>query len=657
MPMVSVVVVVHNIPREAPRTLFSLSAEYQRHIRADEYEVIVVDNGSDPPFDPRLFDQLRGNFRLIRMDPAPPSPAAAINRGLREAKGELIGIMVDGARLVTPGLLHFARVGASLYPRAIVASLGWYLGYDLQRASIEAGYDQAQEDELLRSIDWPQDGYRLFDISTLDESSVDGWLSLINESNALFLSRDFWNSMKGVDEAFDAPGGGLLNLDTLRRAMDVPDSELVLLLGEATFHQLHGGIATNASPEKLIERLGVWLRQYAELRGQEFSIPPKQPTYLGTLPRPALLRFIGAIVHPLKQGFSLGHDFDRRFWSLEPPKLPSDPTALSLVTIAHEEFEAGNYAATAGVARLARRHFPDEPEPQRLVALIGPALTERVPQTGRPAFHAAVGRAYMALGDPERARAEFEAALALQPDMPVAHIGLSTLNLPGPRHFDWISVFHDLLTPKFYVEIGVNTGLSICRAMPPTCAIGVDPLPQIQVPFRTETHIFAETSDEFFARQRLPGLLGGQKVGFGFIDGLHLFEQSLLDFINLEAFCGPDSVILFHDTCPLDEATQAREQRTSFHSGDIWKTVLCLKDFRPDLDIFTIAAPWTGLTVVTGLDPHSTILREHYQGIVEEYRDTPYSTIKDNKQRALNMVENSFPLVKERVRSRLNLKI
>jgi len=35
----SVVVVVYNIPREAPRTLFSLSADYQRHIAPEDYEV------------------------------------------------------------------------------------------------------------------------------------------------------------------------------------------------------------------------------------------------------------------------------------------------------------------------------------------------------------------------------------------------------------------------------------------------------------------------------------------------------------------------------------------------------------------------------------------------------------------------------------------
>src|SRR6201991_3313068 len=67
-PDVSVVVVIYNIPREAPRTLLSLSAEYQRDIGRDEYEVVVVDNGSTPPVDPALMAGLPGRFRLIRID-------------------------------------------------------------------------------------------------------------------------------------------------------------------------------------------------------------------------------------------------------------------------------------------------------------------------------------------------------------------------------------------------------------------------------------------------------------------------------------------------------------------------------------------------------------------------------------------------------------
>ena len=45
----SVVVVAHDMARELPRTLRTLSVPYQRGIDSTAFEVIVVDNGSPEP--------------------------------------------------------------------------------------------------------------------------------------------------------------------------------------------------------------------------------------------------------------------------------------------------------------------------------------------------------------------------------------------------------------------------------------------------------------------------------------------------------------------------------------------------------------------------------------------------------------------------------
>jgi hypothetical protein len=56
------------------------------------------------------------------------------------------------------------------------------------------------------------------------------------------------------------------------------------------------------------------------------------------------------------------------------------------------------------------------------------------------------------------------------------------------------------------------------------------------------------TCDSFFASYDLAEVLRAKNFLLAFIDGLHLFEQALLDFIHLERFASRQSIIMIHDS-------------------------------------------------------------------------------------------------------------
>lgn len=287
----SVVVLVHDMPRAAPRTLTSLSAAYQRGVDPSSYEVIVVENGSSEPLGTGLIEGMGDNFRHVVLEDPPASPAHGMNAGVRLARGDALGLMIDGARLVTPGMLRWALDALAAFERAVVTTLSFHIGRESQtRAArrIWRRYDRAREDKLLKQIGWPRDGYRLFEIAALAGSSVHGWFRPVTESNCLFMPRALFDELNGFDERFDLPGGGLLNLDFYRRACDLPESSLVMLLGEGSFHQIHGGIMTNSPPRTNLRRWRRYAAQYEALKGEAFRPPTRRPILFGAVPGPAL---------------------------------------------------------------------------------------------------------------------------------------------------------------------------------------------------------------------------------------------------------------------------------------------------------------------------------------------------------------------------------
>ena len=81
---------------------------------------------------------------------------------------------------------------------------------------------------------------------------------------------------------------------------------------------------------------------------------------------------------------------------------------------------------------------------------------------------------------------------------------------------------------------------------------------------------------------------------------------------EVEAIRRLGGTILVHDCNPIDEVTAARERTTAVWSGDVWKTVVALRRHRPDLSVVTADVAPTGMAIVTGLDPTSTVLFDRY---------------------------------------------
>ncbi|MEX0679746.1 MAG: glycosyltransferase domain-containing protein, partial [Balneolales bacterium] len=183
----------------------------------------------------------------------------------------------------------------------------------------------------------------------------------------------------------------------------------------------------------------------------------------------------------------------------------------------------------------------------------------------------------------------------------------------GDKH-ELLSLTHRTLSPKMYLEIGVQTGKSLALAQ---CeSIGVDPEPILTVPLPKGAKVIPVTSDDFFQDKvpmpRSPDLI--------FIDGMHLVEYALRDFINTEKIASAGSVVVIDDIMPAHPAQAERKRSTSAWAGDVWKLWKILEEYRPDLYFLPVNASPTGLLFIAGLDPDSRVLENKYNEILSKYK-------------------------------------
>jgi glycosyltransferase involved in cell wall biosynthesis len=284
--MLSIIINFYNNRREAMNSLHALTRAYQRDAAALEFEVIAIDNGSTQPLTEA---QVRAfgpefHYRFVQTDSV--SPAAAINAACRDARGDRLIVIIDGAHLLSPGIYALTERAFAQFTKPFLATVSLHLGPKQQNQSVLEGYNQQIEDALLARSGWKENGYRLYNVAGSFADPGMGWFGCAFEAGCFALHKQEYIDLGGFDERFVSRGGGLVALDFFQRAVAREAGEYVMLLGEGSFHQFHGGVASNAPKQD--HPWAEFNAEYARIRGKAFARVPRRPFYFGSIPNEAL---------------------------------------------------------------------------------------------------------------------------------------------------------------------------------------------------------------------------------------------------------------------------------------------------------------------------------------------------------------------------------
>ncbi len=171
------------------------------------------------------------------------------------------------------------------------------------------------------------------------------------------------------------------------------------------------------------------------------------------------------------------------------------------------------------------------------------------------------------------------------------------------RH-EFLAALHELLRPKVYLEVGVQYGTSLALAKYSEKAIGIDPAPSLLLEHdRPNSEVYGCTSDQFFGEHFM---VIPEQIDLAFIDGSHLAEDALTDFMNIEQYCGPKSVVVFDDMLPYSQEIAARVQPPGDWTGDVWKVFYAIQEeYDECLEYRLVDTFPTGALVVWGFHQHN----------------------------------------------------
>jgi tetratricopeptide (TPR) repeat protein len=275
-------------------------------------------------------------------------------------------------------------------------------------------------------------------------------------------------------------------------------------------------------------------------------------------------------------------------------------------------------------------------------------------------YHHNLGQVFKKSGKLNSARACYQKSLTLDSDLQIAKNQLNTLGMKGAviepnekhmskgmRRYQVVQHVIDRIKARTYLEIGVDKGLTFVNTQVAR-KIGIDPVPTAQLidqmlnifnidyfSFRTagsppsselkltatarqtidqlaageSAELFYITSDSFF-KNNAALLFHSEKIDVAFVDGLHMYEQTYQDVLNILDHLNDSGVILVHDCNPPTHASAAPARSweeaemmnlpgwDGMWCGDVWKSIVHLRAVRDDLNIFVLDCDF-GIGVVS----------------------------------------------------------
>jgi len=216
--LISIIIPTFMHGNELKHVLYSLTVA-QKKVSKEEYEIVIVNDG---PEDMEVFDAAYAcfndgyNVRYVR-NPIKEqhgikNAGRSGNIGARMyAKGDLLILMVDSARIVTPEAIARTK---STFEEAGPDICTTVMPYHIGKYYFDKSWSVKQCRDLMEKIKWWEDPYKLKDYCADTYISRTG---RVNESTFHGITKENFLKVGGWNEAFT--GWGLHNIDLWRRCV------------------------------------------------------------------------------------------------------------------------------------------------------------------------------------------------------------------------------------------------------------------------------------------------------------------------------------------------------------------------------------------------------------------------------------------------------